>query len=83
MIKTEVSMRMKKEEIAMVVLLLLHPTGFYPYHPHCKLVRRIKVPHWLKEILELIRAQTRLLIGIIGTGLTDGLFLFLDSNLSR
>lgn len=33
-----------------------------------------KVFHWLKETLQLINSQTRLLTGTIGTDLADGLF---------
>lgn len=58
----------------MVALLLLHLTGFDADHPNLKLVNQIKVPHWLKETLQLTRSQARLLIGTIGTGLADGLF---------
>lgn len=59
---------------AMFALLLLHITGFHTDHPDCKLVNQIKVSHWLKETLQLIRSEARSLIETIGTSVADGVF---------
>ncbi len=58
--------------VALLLLLLL--TGFDADHRNWKLVNQIKVPHWLRDTLQLTRSWARLLTGTIGTGLADGLF---------